>query len=156
MRINGRESKAFTLKVGVHHDSVFSPLLFIIVLKALSREFREGLWNCFMWMILYWLRKQNNYYCYWRRWRHWKEGMEKTEMWVNVEKTKVICGVRWAWFRLRILEKNPCGVCRKGVGNNSILSVECVRWVHERYRGFSWRLNRTVDFHCRRCLDGIM
>ena len=52
--------------------------------------------------------------------------------------------------------KNPCGVCRKGVGNNSILSVECVRWVHERYRGFSGRLNRTVDFYCRRCLDGIM
>ena len=43
-----------------------------------------------------------------------------------------------------------------GVGNNSMLSVECVRWVHERYRGFSGRLNRTVDFHCRRCLDGIM
>ena len=52
--------------------------------------------------------------------------------------------------------KNPCGVCRKGVGNNSILSVECVRWVHERYRGFTGRLNRTVDFYCRRCLDGIM
>ena len=48
-----RESKAFKVKVGVHHDSVFSPLLFIILLKALSREFREGLWNCFMWMISY-------------------------------------------------------------------------------------------------------
>ena len=41
--------------------------------------------------------------------------------------------------------KNPCGVCRKGVGNNSILSIECVGWVHERYRSFSGRLNRTVD-----------
>ena len=47
------ESKAFKIKVGVHYDSVFSPRLFIIVLKASSREFREGLWNCFMWMILY-------------------------------------------------------------------------------------------------------
>ena len=47
------KSKAFKVKVGVHHDSVFSPLLFIIVLKALSSEFREGFWNCFMWMILY-------------------------------------------------------------------------------------------------------
>ena len=48
------ESEAFKVKVGVHHDSAFSPLLFIIVLKAyLSSEFREDLWNCFMWMILY-------------------------------------------------------------------------------------------------------
>ena len=36
--------------------------------------------------------------------------------------------------------KHPCGVCRKGVGNNSILSIECVRWVHKRYLGFSGRL----------------
>ena len=43
MRVNGRESKAFSVRVGVHQGSVLSPLLFIIVLEALSREFREGL-----------------------------------------------------------------------------------------------------------------
>ena len=43
VRVNGRESKAFSVRVGVHQGSVFSPLLFIIVLEALSREFREGL-----------------------------------------------------------------------------------------------------------------
>ena len=42
VRVNGRESKAFSVRVGVHQDSVLSPLLFIIVLEALSREFREG------------------------------------------------------------------------------------------------------------------
>jgi len=31
------------VKVGVHQGSVFSPLLFIIVLEALSRRFRGGL-----------------------------------------------------------------------------------------------------------------
>ena len=38
MRVNGRESKSFSVKVVVHQGSVLSPLLFIIVL-----EFREGL-----------------------------------------------------------------------------------------------------------------
>ena len=31
------------MKVGVHQGSVLSPLLFIIVMEALSRTFREGL-----------------------------------------------------------------------------------------------------------------
>ena len=37
------ERKAFSVRVGVHQGSVLSLLLFIIVLEALSREFREGL-----------------------------------------------------------------------------------------------------------------
>ena len=68
--------------------------------------------------------------------RQWKEGMEKKEMRINAEKTKVM----WCQVSKGQVEdsgKHPCGVCRKGVGNNSILSVECVRWVHKRYRGFS-------------------
>ena len=35
-------SQEFEVKVGVHQGSVFSPFLFIIVLEALSREFRAG------------------------------------------------------------------------------------------------------------------
>ena len=35
-------SEEFGVKVGVHQGSVLSPLLFIIVLEALSREFRCG------------------------------------------------------------------------------------------------------------------
>ena len=35
-------SKEFEVKVGVHQGYVLSPLLFIIVLEALSREFRAG------------------------------------------------------------------------------------------------------------------
>ena len=42
-RLNERESNAFNVRVGVHQGSVLSPLLFIIVLEALSMKFREGL-----------------------------------------------------------------------------------------------------------------
>ena len=49
---------------------------------------------------------------------------------VNAGKTKVV----WCQVSKGQVEdsgEHPCGVCRKGVGNNSILSVECVRWVHK-------------------------
>ena len=35
-------SEEFEVKVGVHQDWVLSPLLFIIMLEALSREFCSG------------------------------------------------------------------------------------------------------------------
>ena len=35
-------SEEFEVKIGVHQGSVFSPLLFIIVLEVLSCEFRSG------------------------------------------------------------------------------------------------------------------
>ena len=49
VNINGTIGDPFPVKVGVHQGSVQSPLLFIIVLEALSREFRTGL----PWELLY-------------------------------------------------------------------------------------------------------
>ena len=49
VRVGDGYSKEFGVGVGVHQGSVLSPLLFIIVLKALSREFRTG---C-PWKLLY-------------------------------------------------------------------------------------------------------
>ena len=49
IRVGSEYSEEFGVKVGAHQGSVFSPLLFIIVLEALSREFRTG---C-TWMLLY-------------------------------------------------------------------------------------------------------
>ena len=49
VRVNGTYSEPFQVKVGVHQGSVLSPLLFLIVLEALSREYRTG---C-PWELLY-------------------------------------------------------------------------------------------------------
>ena len=49
IRVGSEYSEEFGVKVGTHQGSVFSTLLFIIVLEALSREFRTG---C-TWMLLY-------------------------------------------------------------------------------------------------------
>ena len=48
-RVNNIYSDEFGVKVGVHQGSVLSPLLFVIVLEALSREFRTGT----PWELLY-------------------------------------------------------------------------------------------------------
>ena len=49
MQVDDTYSDDFSVKVGVHQGSVLSPLLFIIVLEALSEEFRTG---C-PWELLY-------------------------------------------------------------------------------------------------------
>ena len=85
-------SKEFEVKVGVHQGSVLSPLLFIIVLEALSREFRAGV----LWEDLYAddlvIIADSLEECV-RRLLIWKEVMEKKGLRVNAGKTKVmICG----------------------------------------------------------------
>ena len=42
-------SKSFEVKVGMHQTSALSPLLFVIVMEAISREFRVAL----LWELLY-------------------------------------------------------------------------------------------------------
>jgi len=48
-KINEGVSEKFEVSVGVHQGLVLSPLLFIIVMEALSHEFRVG----FPWQSLY-------------------------------------------------------------------------------------------------------
>jgi hypothetical protein len=43
VKVNGKVSEEFQVKVGVHQGSVLSPLLFTIVLEAISKHFRRGL-----------------------------------------------------------------------------------------------------------------
>ena len=82
-------SEEFEVKVGVHQGSVLSPLLFIIVLEALSREFRSGV----PWEDVYAddlvIIAESLEECV-RRLLTWKEAMEKKGLRVNAGKTKIM------------------------------------------------------------------
>ena len=94
VRVGEGYSEEFEVKVGVHQGSVLSPLLFIIVLEALSREFRSGV----PWEDLYAddlvIIAESLEECV-RRLLTWKEAMEKKGLRVNAGKTNIlICKIR--------------------------------------------------------------
>ena len=118
VRVNGQYSEEFGVQVGVHQGSVLSPLLFILVQEALSREFRKGV----PWELLYAddlvLIEDSLEECI-ARLKVWKTGMESKGLRVNMKKTKFLV----SGTGLDVLKntgKYPCAVCRSGVGNNSI------------------------------------
>ena len=126
-------SQQFEVKVGVHQGSVLIPLLFIIVLEALSREFWAGV----PWEDLYAddlvIIADTLEDCV-RKLLIWKEAMEKKGLRVNAGKTKVmICGT--GLDLLQSSGENPCAVCHTGVGNNSIYCNGCKLWVHKKCSG---------------------
>src|SRR5260221_1447930 len=95
IKLNDGESKEFEVKVGVHQGSVLSPLLFIVVLEALSKEFREGL----PWELLYaddlaLIAESEEKLV--EKIKCWKKGMEEKGLRVNMGKTKVMrCKIRF-------------------------------------------------------------
>ena len=130
VKLNGRESKGFGVKVGVHQGSVLSPLLFIIVLEASSREFREGLPMELLYADDLVLMAETEELLVEKIMR-WKAGMEEKGLRVNMGKTKVMrCSVGAG----QVIKsgKDPCGVCNKGEGSNSIKCISCNAWIHKR------------------------
>ena len=148
VRVGEGYSEEFEVKVGVHQGSVLSPLLFIIVLEALSWEFRSGV----PWEDLYAddlvIIAESLEECV-RRPLTWKEAMEKKGLRVNVGKTEImICGTG-----LDLLQSSgefPCAVCCTGVGSNSIFCNGCKHWMHKKCSGLK-RLKKDPDYRCTRC-----
>ena len=151
VRVGAGSSEEFWVKVGVHQGSCLSPLLFIIVLEALSQEFRTGCpWEDLYADDLAIIAESLEELL--EKLHLWKSGMETKGLRVNMGKTKVLV----SGPELGVLKKsgkNPCSVCLTGTGSNSISCKSCKQWVHKRCSGISGRLtdDSPLDFKCKRC-----
>ena len=152
VKLNGRVSKGFGVKVGVHQGSVLSPLLFIIVMEALSRNFRGGLPMELLYADDLVLMAESEELLV-EKIRKWKAGMEDRGLRVNMGKTKVMrCRVDAG--QVQKSGKYPCGVCGKGVGSNSIKCTACNAWIHKRCSGVSGNLTHVSQYRCVKCTGG--
>ena len=148
VRVNGQYSEEFGVGVGVHQGSVLSPLLFIIVLEALSWEFCTGV----SWELLHAddpaVIADTLEVCM-TKLKAWENGMENRGLRVNMKKTKfMISGAGLDMLR-------DFGDCRSGAGANSISCSQCKLLVDKTCSGIKGRLNVTPDYRyvCPRCLD---
>ena len=150
VRVNGTYSDPFEVKVGVHQGSVLSPLLFIIVLEALSREYRTGCpWELLYADDLVIIASSEEELI--SKLRLWKLQMEGKGLRVNMGKTKVMISGP-DLNPLKDSGRFPCSVCRDGVGGNSIFCSGCNLWVHKRCSGIAGKLKEDPAYRCPRCL----
>src|SRR6201993_4290940 len=77
--------------------------------------------------------------------------MKEKGLRVNVAKTKVLrCHKKSG--QVEESGKHPCGVCKRGVGSNSILCGICGKWVHRKCSGLKGTLKNNSDFKCAVCI----
>ena len=149
VRVGSEYSEEFEVGVGIHQGSVLSPLLFIIVLEALSRDFRVGVpWELFFADDLVIIASSLEE-CV-ERVKAWKEGLESKGLHVNMTKTKFMA----SGLGLDILQdsgKFPCAVCRTGVGRSSIRCSKCNLWVHYKKCSGLKTLSEDLSYECPRC-----
>ncbi|XP_057312797.1 uncharacterized protein LOC130654265 [Hydractinia symbiolongicarpus] len=154
VRINDSLSDEFSVNVGVHQGSVLSPLLFILVLEALSMEFRTGCpWELLYADDLVLIAESMEELV--EKFEKWRKGLEEKGLKVNTAKSKVMISSIAAKCDL-VVGKWPCGVCRKGVGSNSIFCQTCKHWVHKKCSSISGRLRADIQFVCKRCKGEII
>jgi len=108
----------------MHKGSALSPLLFVIAMEALSREFRVALpWELLYADDLVVIAETEDDLI--KRLNKWKDFVENRGMRVNINKTKVKISGEWKKVTPKAV-RWPCGVCGRGVGN--VLSLRVSQW----------------------------
>ena len=140
-------SEWFEVKVGVHQGSVLSPLLFAIVMDAVTENVEKGMKE-----FLYaddlvimgdsWEEVEEKFV-------RWKGTLESKGLKVNVNKTK---GMRVGKKSSSVISAiDPCAICGKRAMRNSIQCVKCGYWVHKMCLGIKGKLSSGMNYECGSC-----
>ena len=88
------------------------------------------------------------------KYHDWKTAMERKGLKVNVGKTKALS---MPVMSKTITALDPCSVCGKRFGANSIMCTICKKWVHRRCSGLRGKLVKFTEFFqfsaCTGCQD---
>ena len=145
----GGPSAPFEISVGVHQGSALSPLLFNLVMEEATKDCRRGV----PWDMLYAddlvLTAESRAEVL-ERFDSWKDAMESKGLKVNIEKTKVLVSGKESETVVSSGEY-PCGVCGRGVRQNSVLCTICGKWIHKRCSGLQ-NVSHARDFVCASCI----
>ena len=84
-----------------------------------------------------------------RRFVAWRNALDSKGLKANISKTKIM---KCAWnVAPKEAAVDPCGMCGKRMGVNSIHCATCGKWVHEQCLGVQGSLARVAQgFVCRR------
>ena len=90
-----------------------------------------------------------------RRLNKRKDNMKNRGMRVNMSKTKVMISGEWQKV-MQNAARWPCGVCGRGVGNNSMQCTSCQKWVHKKCSGMKGSISNVMkSFICRGCVNPV-
>ena len=154
VQMEGETPDSFLVKVGVHQGSILSPLLFNIVLDEIAKvvnkeQLMELLYADDLVLVGRTLDEVKE------KFSQWKEALEQKGLKVNLSKTKIMKTSSEAKTK-EVSQIDPCSVCGLRVKSNSILCLECNKWVHKRCSGIKGSLLKQKDsFRCRKCLGQV-
>ena len=161
MRVQGRKCRVglglsdefgvFRVRVDVHQGSVISPLVFAIVVDAVTEQARKGLFVeilCVDDLVL----MSKNWEDLRERFQKWRGALESKEMKVNIRKTKMM--VSGGEGEIVCSKVDPCGICGKRVMSNAVLCTVCKTWIHAKCAQMKKVFcSFAQQFICRRCED---
>lgn len=154
VRLEDELSNWFGVNVGVHQGSVLSPLLFAIVLDALTEDLEKNMRE-----VLYaddlviigddWEDVKTKY-------EKWKYALESRGLKINVDKTKAMRTTTTRTLKGVSSKVDPCGICGARVMRNSIRCETCHQWIHKRCSGVNGSLLNVTSYECAVCKGDVV